>query len=350
MSEVKTGNFVHLHVHTEYSLLDGAIRIDALLDRAKADGMPAVAITDHGTMFGVVDFFEKATKAGIKPIIGCEFYVAPRTLHDKTPADHKGISHLVLLAENQEGYKNLCALATQASLDGFYHRPRIDKQILARHAKGLIGLSACLKGEIPTFVRKGNIEAADAAAKFFVDLLGENNFFLEVQNNGIPDQEIVNRGLLDMHHRLGIPLVATNDCHYLNKSDVKAHDVLLCVQTGRTVKDTGRFQFNTEDLYFKSSAEMMADFADYPGAIENTVSIADRCFVEFDFNTFHFPKFDLAAVKSEAEIFEEKVRAGYAEKMKIIRVKNPDVDESVYKERIDYEISVINSMGFPDIF
>jgi DNA polymerase-3 subunit alpha len=350
MSEVKTGNFVHLHVHTEYSLLDGAIRIDALLDRAKADDMPAVAITDHGTMFGVVDFFEKATKAGIKPIIGCEFYVAPRTLHDKTPADHKGISHLVLLAENQEGYKNLCALATQASLDGFYHRPRIDKQILARHAKGLIGLSACLKGEIPTLVRKGNIEAADAAAKFFVDLLGENNFFLEVQNNGIPDQEIVNRGLLDMHHRLGIPLVATNDCHYLNKSDVKAHDVLLCVQTGRTVKDTGRFQFNTEDLYFKSSAEMMADFADYPGAIENTVSIADRCFVEFDFNTFHFPKFDLAAVKSEAEIFEEKVRAGYAEKMKIIRVKNPDVDESVYKERIDYEISVINSMGFPGYF
>ena len=350
MSEAKTGNFVHLHVHTEYSLLDGAIRIGELLETAKADGMPAVAITDHGTMFGVVDFFEKATKAGIKPIIGCECYVAPRTLHDKTPADHKGISHLVLLAENQDGYRNLCALATQASLEGFYHRPRIDKQILAKYAKGLIGLSACLKGEIPTLIRKGKTEAADESAKFFVDLFGENNFFLEVQNNGIPDQEIVNRGLLDMHHRLGIPLVATNDCHYLNKSDVRAHDVLLCVQTGRTVKDAGRFQFKTEDLYFKSSAEMMADFADYPGAIDNTVSIADRCFVEFDFNTFHFPKFDLTATKSEAEIFEEKVRAGYAEKMKIIRGKNPDVDESVYKERIDYEISVINNMGFPGYF
>jgi DNA polymerase-3 subunit alpha len=276
MEPENTGRFVHLHVHTEYSLLDGAIRIDSLLERAKTDGMPAVAITDHGTMFGVVDFYDKALKAGIKPIIGCECYVAPRTLHDKTPADHKEVSHLVLLAETQDGYQNLCALVTQASLEGFYHRPRIDKHILARHSKGLIGLSACLKGELPSLIRKGHIEKADEAAKFFVDLFGENNFFLEVQNNGIPDQEIVNRGLLEMHQRLSIPLVATNDCHYLNKSDVKAHDVLLCVQTGRTVKDAGRFKFKTEDLYFKSSAEMIADFAGYPMAIENTKPIAYR--------------------------------------------------------------------------
>ena len=350
MPEDTTGKFVHLHVHTEYSLLDGAIRISSLLQRAKEDGMSAVAITDHGTMFGVVDFYEQAHDAGIKPIIGCECYVAPRTLHDKTPADHKGVSHLVLLAETQEGYKNLCALVTQASLEGFYHRPRIDKHLLAKHANGLIGLSACLKGEIPTLIRAGKIEEADEAAKFYVNVLGENNFFLEVQNNGIPDQEIVNCGLLEMHKRLSIPMVATNDCHYLNKTDVKAHDVLLCIQMGRTVKDPSRFKFRTEDLYFKSSAEMIADFESYPGAIENTKAIADRCYVEFDFNTFHFPKFDLNSDKPEAQIFEEKVRKGYAEKIEIIRKKDPDMDESVYRKRVDYEISVINDMGFPGYF
>ena len=350
MPEANTGRFVHLHVHTEYSLLDGAIRIDSLMQRAKEDGMTAVAITDHGTMFGVVDFYEKALKAGIKPIIGCECYVAPRTLHDKTPADHKAVAHLVLLAETQEGYQNLCAIVTQASFEGFYHRPRIDKNILAKHSKGLIGLSACLKGELPTLIRTGKMEEADEAAKFYVNLFGENNFFLEVQKNGIPDQEIVNRGLLDMHKRLSIPMVATNDCHYLNKSDVKAHGVLLCVQTGRTVNDASRFKFNTEDLYFKSSQEMITDFAGYPNAIDNTRAIADRCHVEFDFNTYHFPQFDLESDKPEADIFEEKVRIGYAKKLEIIRKKNPGMDESVYKERIDYEISVVNDMGFPGYF
>jgi len=350
MTETNTGRFVHLHVHTEYSLLDGAIRINSLLQRAKEDGMPAVAITDHGTMFGVMDFYEQALAAGIKPVIGCECYVAPRTLHDKTPADHKGVAHLVLLAENQEGYRNLCAIVTQASLEGFYHRPRIDKHILAEHANGLIGLSACLKGEIPTLIRAGKIDQADEAAKFYVNILGENNFFLEVQNNGIPDQEIVNRGLLDMHKRLSIPMVATNDCHYLNKEDAKAHDVLLCVQMGRTVDDPNRFKFRTDALYFKSSREMIADFAGYPDAIDNTKAIADRCHVEFDFNTYHFPQFDLKSSKSEAEIFEEKVRIGYAKKIEIIRKKNPEMDESVYKERVDYEISVINDMEFPGYF
>ena len=321
-----------------------------MFEKAKADSMPAVAITDHGTMFGVVDFYEQALKAGIKPLIGCECYVAPRTLYDKTPDDHKGISHLVLLAENQEGYQNLCSLVSQANLEGFYHCPRIDKHILAKHSKGLIGLSACLKGEIPSLIDSGKIKEAYDAAMFYVDLFGENNFFLEVQNNGIPYQETVNRELLEMHKRLSIPMVATNDCHYLNKSDAKAHDVLLCIQTGHTVKDASRLKFNTKDLYFKSSDEMIADFGDYPGAIENTLAIADRCHVEFDFNTFHFPKFDLNSEKSEAEIFEEKVRKGYAEKLEIIRRKNPGIDESVYKERIDYEISVINDMGFPGYF
>ncbi|MDA8405163.1 MAG: PHP domain-containing protein, partial [Desulfobacteraceae bacterium] len=190
--------FVHLHVHTEYSLLDGAIRIDGLLKRAKDDGMPAVAITDHGTMFGVIDFYEKAKETGIKPIIGCEFYVAPRTLSDRTAQDHKQMSHLVLLAENQAGYHNLCKLATTASLDGFYHKPRIDKHLLASHCQGLIGLSACLKGEIPQLLRAGKKDEADEAARFYLKLFGEHNFFLEVQHNGIPDQDIVNRGILEM--------------------------------------------------------------------------------------------------------------------------------------------------------
>ena len=344
------GRFVHLHVHTEYSLLDSSISIPALLEKAKADNMPAVAITDHGTMFGVVNFYEQAKKIGIKPIIGCECYVVPRTIHDKTPEDHKGISHLVLLAENQEGYKNLCDLVSQANLEGFYHRPRIDKQILAKHSKGLIGLSACLKGEIHSLIRAGKIKEADDAAMFYLDLFGKNNFFLEIQNSGVPYQEIVNRELLEMHKRLSIPMVATNDCHYLNKSDAKAHDVLLCIQTGSTVKDPNRLKFDSEDLYFKSSDEMITDFGGYPGAIENTLAIADRCHVEFDFNTFHFPEFDLNSEKSEAQIFEEKVRKGYAEKMEIIRKKNPGVDESVYKKQIDYEISVINNMGFPAYF
>ncbi len=342
--------FVHLHVHTEYSLLDGAIRIGKMLEKAKSDEMPAVAITDHGAMFGVVDFYEQAQKAGIKPLIGCECYVAPRTIRDKSTDDHKGISHLVLLAENQEGYKNLCSLVSQANLEGFYHLPRIDKQILAKYSKGLIGLSACLKGEIPSLLRAGKIKEADDAARFYVNLLGKNNFFLEVQNSGIPYQEIVNRELLEMHKRLSIPMVATNDCHYLNKSDAKSHDVLLCIQTGSTVKDPNRLKFNSEDLYFKSSDEMIADFSVYPGAIENTLLIADRCHVKFDFNTFHLPKFDLNSEKTEAQIFEEKVRKGYAEQMEIIRRKNPGIDESVYKKRIDYEISVINNMGFPAYF
>jgi len=343
-------NFVHLHVHTEYSLLDGAIRINELLKRAGQYQMPSVAITDHGTMFGVVDFYEKATKAGIKPVIGCECYVAPRTMQDKTPLDHKGLSHLVLLAQNQTGYQNLCQLATKASLQGFYHKPRIDKEILSQYSEGLIGLSACLKGEIPSRIQAGRIEEADEAARFYNRLFGEGNFFLEVQNNGIDVQTGVNEALREMSQRLSIPLVATNDCHYLDQKDVRAHDVLLCIQTGKTVNQTDRMKFGTEELYFKSAEQMCEAFADYPGAIGNTAEIAARCHVDFDFSTHHFPHFDLQTGKSEAELFEEKTRAGYVTRLARIQSKNPDIDPGMYKERLDYEISVINSMGFPGYF
>jgi len=342
--------FVHLHVHTQYSLLDGAIRIDALLKRAIDFGMDSVAITDHGTMFGVLDFFEKAGKAGVKPIIGCEFYVAPRNLTDKTVLDNKGLSHLVILAENPEGYRNLCKLATIAQLKGFYHKPRIDKNVLREHNKGLVGLSACLHGEIPRLINENSLDGADKAARTYLNIFGEGNFFLEVQDNGIHVQEKVNNALLDMSERLSIPLVATNDCHYLDKEDARAHEILLCVQTGKTIYDPDHFRFGTDQLYFKSREDMHNYFKNYPGALENTVSIAKRCNIDFDFKTYHFPKFETPSEQTAEKFFEQKAWEGYNQKIKRVKEKNPEIDESQYKERIKSEISTINSMGFPGYF
>ncbi|MGD9007887.1 MAG: DNA polymerase III subunit alpha [Desulfobacteraceae bacterium] len=345
-----TPDFVHLHVHTMYSLLDGAIRLDALFERAKQFDMHTVSITDHGTMFNVLEFYQKAVKAGIKPIIGCECYVAPRTLADKTPLDAKGVSHLVLLAENRVGYRNLCQLATVAQTRGFYYRPRIDKEILAQYHEGLIGLSACLHGEIPQLVKQNQMAKAEEAALFYQQLFGEDNFFLEIQNNGIPVQETVNAALQEMSAKLSIPLVASNDCHYLDKEDVRAHDVLLCVQTGKTVNDTDRFRFRTDQLYFKSKSEMADYFKDYAGAIDNSVSIAKRCDVAFDFDTYHFPKFKDDSDLSAEALFVRKTREGFERVWKLIKTKRPDADEAAYRERLDYEIGVINQMEFPGYF
>lgn len=342
--------FVHLHVHTEYSLLDGAIRINDLIARAREYNMPAVAITDHGTMYGVMDFYLQAKKAGVKPIIGCECYMAPRSRFDKTTADHQGMSHLVLLAENMDGYRNLCRLATSASIDGFYHKPRIDKKILEACHDGIIALSACLKGEIPGLIRKNQVAAADEVARYYQALFGEGNFFLELQDNNMPEQETVNAGLLDMSRRLSIPMVATNDCHYLNAGDKRAHEVLMCIQTGKTLKDDSRMKFGEGALYFKSGEAMKEAFAGYPDAVANTVAIADRCNVEFEIDKHHFPKFNLTGTESEAALFERKTRQGYDERMETLLKKNPDIDVSVYKARIDYEIDVINSMDFPGYF
>lgn len=343
-------NFVHLHIHTQYSLLDGAIRIDALLKRVADFAMDAVAITDHGTMFGALTFFEKAQKAGIKPIVGCECYVAPRRLTDKTTLDKQGLSHLILLAKNREGYRNLCKLATIAQLQGFYYKPRIDKAILKQHSKGLIGLSACLHGEIPRLIQEGRLDQADEAANFYLRTLGEGNFFLEVQNNGIDVQEQVNRTLLDMSKRLSIPLVASNDCHYLDKTDVRAHDVLLCIQTGKTVHETDRLKFRTDQLYVKSKDEMYAAFRDYPGALEHSVDIAERCNLEFDSKAYHFPKFEVAPEHTVDEIFEQKVRDGFKRILKRVKSKNPNINKKLYVERIENETSLIKSMGFSGYF
>jgi DNA polymerase-3 subunit alpha len=346
----KAADFVHLHVHTQYSLLDGAIRIDRLLKRVADFDMDAVAITDHGTMFGALTFYEKANKAGIKPIIGCECYLAPRGLKDKTSLDKSGLSHIILLAENREGYRNLCKLCTIAQLEGFYYKPRIDKKVLKHYSQGLIGLSACLHGEIPRLIQGGRIDQADKAARFYLDVFGEGNFFLEVQNNGIDIQETVNRALLDMSQRLSIPLVASNDCHYLDKTDVRAHDVLLCVQTGKTVHETDRLKFGTDQLYLKSKPEMYDAFRDYPGALENSVNIAKRCDLEFDFNSYHFPKFDVPSDHTVDEIFENMVRDGFKAVLQRIKSKNPDIDEKLYVYRMENEINLIKSMGFSGYF
>ncbi len=342
--------FYHLHLHTEYSLLDGAIRLDSLFQKCLEYGMDAVSMTDHGTMFGVAEFYEKARKKSIKPVIGCEVYVAPRTLNDKTPLDSKGLSHLVLLAKDREGYANLCKLVSIAQLKGFYYKPRIDRELLQLHSKGLIGLSACLKGDIPKNILLSRMDAADDAARFYLNIFGEGNFFLEVQENGMSVQHKVNEGILDISQRLSIPMVATNDCHYLSKGDDKAHEILLCIQTGDTFDKKDRFKFDSNQLYFKSSDEMMKSLGQYPNAIENTKEIVSRCNVEFDDKTYHFPRYAMSPDESEDDIFRKKAMEGFEDKLKRIKVSHPDIDEKIYRDRIEYEIGVILGMGFSGYF
>ncbi len=343
-------NFYHLHVHTEYSLLDGAIRLDALLNQCREFGMDAVAMTDHGTMFGAAPFNDKAGKAGIRPIIGCEMYVAPRTITHKTAQDNKGLNHLVLLAKDREGYTNLCKLASRAQLEGFYYKPRVDKELLAHYSKGLIAMSACLKGELAQRILEKKIDEADEAARFFMKTFGEDNFYLEVQHNGMAIQETVNQGLFDLSQRLSIPMVATNDCHYLSKNDVRAHAALLCIQTGDTLNNENRFKFDSDQLYFKSPQEMIDSLGQYPGAIENTCKIAARCHVEFDDKVYHFPRYETDTNETVDQIFDRQVREGFEKRLAVLKRKNPDIDEKLYRERLDYEIGIILDMGFPGYF
>ncbi|MFH1154630.1 MAG: DNA polymerase III subunit alpha [Pseudomonadota bacterium] len=342
--------FCHLHVHTEYSLLDGAIRLDSLIKRCIEFGMDAVAMTDHGTMFGAAPFHEKALKASIKPIIGCEVYLAPRTIGHKTAEDNKNLNHLVLLAKNREGYSNLCRLVSIAQLQGFYYKPRIDRDLLKRYSKGLIGLSACLKGELAQNIIHNRMEDADRAAEFYLKTLGSDNFYLEIQHNGMAVQEKVNQGLADMSRRLSIPLVATNDCHYLSSNDVRAHEALLCIQTGDTLDNSNRFRFDSDQLYFKSPDEMTATFKGFPGAIDNTREIADRCSVEFDTKTYHFPRYTNDDKENVDEIFKSQVQEGFEKRLELIRKKKPGINEKAYRDRLDYEIGVILKMGFPGYF
>lgn len=341
-------DFVPLHVHTEYSLLDGAIKIDELVQQAVHYKLPAVAITDHGGLFGAVEFYKKATKAGVKPIIGCEVYIAPGSRLDRQKANIDGLSdeaafHLILLARNRDGYRNLCRLVTKAYLEGFYYKPRIDKDLLEQFSGGLIGLSACLKGEVPFYLAHDRWELARERALWYKRVLGPDNFYLEIQSNGLEEQIDVNRKLTQLSQELHIPLVATNDCHYLRQEDTRAHDILLCIGTGKTVNDEKRMSFGTDQCYFKSPQEMKAAFADVPDAIQNTVKIAERCNFDFELGKTLLPKYEVPEGYTPGTYLEELALKGLLKKLRTALPQN-------YQDRLDFELKVIRKMGFASYF
>lgn len=334
--------FVHLHNHTCYSLLDGAVKIPDLVRQAKEMGMDAIAITDHGVMYGVIEFYKEAKKAGIKPIIGCEVYVAPRSRFDKVAGVDDSPYHLVLLAENQEGYKNLINIVSKAWVEGFYYKPRVDKSLLEKHAKGLIALSACLAGEIPSLLLKDREEEAFNKALEYKEIFGDNNFYLELQDHGLPEQRRVNTGLLKLAREANIPLIATNDVHYLRRQDASIQDIMLCIQTGKTIHDQDRMKFDTEEFYLKSPDEMRALFGDYPEALTNTVEIAQRCQVDFSFGKNHLPFYQVPKGFSAHIYLEALCQKGLAKRYEKI--------EDVHQERLNFELNIIEKMGYSSYF
>ncbi len=343
------GGFVHLHVHTQYSLLDGAIRIPDLVARTKEYKMPAVAITDHGNLFGAMDFYSQVQAAGIKPIIGCEVYIAPGSRFDQSNAGgEQKPYHLVLLCENERGYRNLCRLVSKGYQEGFYYKPRIDKDLLAENSEGLVCLSACLSGEVASAILAGDTDTAIKTAQFYKELFGENRFFVEIQENGLDDQKRANRGLLEIAGKLDLKLVATCDCHYLSKSDQKAHDILLCIQTGKKLEDIKRLSFGSDQFYFKSPEQMARDFRDVPESLKNTLAVAERCSLLLEFGRLHMPRFDLGTGETLRERFEKDARAGLQRRLKRISQLGylSTEDEKTYLERLDYEIKIIQEMGF----
>ncbi|OGR06428.1 MAG: DNA polymerase III subunit alpha [Deltaproteobacteria bacterium RIFOXYD12_FULL_50_9] len=344
-----TADFVHLHVHTQYSLLDGAIRLNDLFKKCKEFGMPAVAITDHGAMFGALEFYVKAKKAGIKPIIGCEFYVAPEDRADKKS---RSMFHLVLLAMDRTGYQNLMKLASIAQLEGFYYKPRIDYEVLRRYNEGLIALTACLHGKIPLLIAKNHDMAGAREEILFLQTIFGDRLYLEMQENNIPEQKTVNDGLKQLSAELGIKLVATNDCHYLNRSEFNAHEVLLCIQTGKTMSDAGRFRFSTDELYFKSPAEMRAAFSHCPAAITTTIEIAERCNLDLTFDDHYFPMFPVPPGETLDSLLEKAARTGLLERLGEMQEHeplSPEIEKN-YRDRLEMEIEVIKAMGFPGYF
>ena len=335
-------SFVHLHVHTEYSLLDGACRIAGMMDRVKELGQTAIAITDHGVMYGCIDFYKAAKAAGVKPIIGCEVYVSRRRMEDRVNGIDNDAYHLVLLCKDRQGYENLCLLVSEAFERGFYGKPRVDLDLLRKHHEGLIATSACLAGAIPQALLNEDYDAAKAYALNLSDIFGPDHFYLEIQDHGIAEQQPVNQGILRIARETGLPLVATNDAHYLRRADAKMQDVLLCVQTGKTVDDPNRMRFETEEFYLKSEAEMRELFPTCPEAIENTARIAERCNVEFVFNEYHLPSFPVPEGYTNEAYFRKLCADGFVERY-------PDAPES-YRERLEYEIGVISRMGYVNYY
>lgn len=334
--------FCHLHTHTEYSLLDGEASIKKLVARVAELGMESCAITDHGMMYGVVDFYRECRANGIKPIIGCEVYVAPNSRFSKVHGVDNKYSHLILLAENDIGYKNLIYLVSMGCIEGYYYKPRIDKELLRSHSEGLIGLSACIAGEIPRLLLNGQRDDAEKVLAEYIDIFGKDNFFVELQDHGLPEQKQVLPQLIDLARGAGVGLVATNDIHYLTRDDALYQDVLMCIQMERTVDDPERMRFETNEFYIKSEAEMRELFAYVPEAIENTAKIAKRCNVDFDFSTRHLPKFDVPDGMDAFDYLKMLCNKGLYERYEIV------TDE--LQQRLDYELSVIKRMGFTDYF
>ena len=335
-------SFVHLHVHTEYSLLDGACRIDRMMERVKELGQDSIAITDHGVMYGCIDFYKAAKAAGIKPIIGCEVYVARRKMADRVHGIDNEPYHLVLLCKNRQGYENLCYMVSEAFLHGFYGKPRIDLELLRQRHDGLIALSACLAGAIPQALMNESYASAKAYALQMADIMGEGNFYLELQNHGIPEQLAVNQGIGRLARETGLPLVVTNDAHYLRREDAKMQDVLLCIQTGKTVDDENRMRFSSDDFYLKSEEELRALFPGCEEAFDNTVKIAQQCNLDFVFHEYHLPAYPVPEGYTNEDFFRKLCYDGFRERY-------PDEPEE-YKQRLEYEIGVISRMGYVNYY
>ncbi|MBQ8372085.1 MAG: DNA polymerase III subunit alpha [Clostridia bacterium] len=343
------GEFVHLHLHTEYSLLDGATRISTIADKALSDGQDAVAITDHGVMYGAVEFYNALKAKGVKPIIGCEVYVAPRGRHSKEGRIDSSGHHLILLCKDAVGYKNLCYMVSESFINGFYSKPRIDMELLSAHHEGLVALSGCIGGQIPQLILAGSMAEAENAAIRMKELFGED-FYLEIQNHGMDEERRVAYGLKLLAEKLGIGLVATNDVHYLEKSDADTQATLMCIQTNNVITDGRPFGFESDEYYFKSTAEMKAMFSGFPGAVENTVKIAERCNFDFDFDHLHLPYFEPEGGLSHKEKLRLDAYDGFEERARKGRFDFTKNDRQVYIDRMEYELSVIDKMGFNAYF
>ena len=335
--------FAHLHLHTEYSLLDGACRIERLLDKIQELGQTSVAITDHGCMYGVIEFYKAAKKRGIKPVLGCEVYVAKRTRFDRVHELDSENRHLVLLCENEAGYRNLIAMVSKSWTEGFYNRPRVDFELLEQHHEGLIALSACLAGEIPKALSRNDYAGAKEAALRYREIFGPENFFLEIQDHGLENQHYVNPQIIRLSKETGIPLVVTNDCHYIEKEDSAMHHVLICIQTGRTVEDEDTLEFGSEEFYVKSEAEMRALFPELPEAADNTAKIAERCRVEIEFGKTKLPRFDPPDGSDSESFFKSLCFEG-------LKKRYGEQPEQSLLDRLSYEISVISQMGYVNYY
>jgi DNA polymerase III subunit alpha len=346
--------FIHLHNHTEYSILDGAVKIESLLKKAKEYQMDAVAMTDHGNIFGAVQFFNLAREIGVKPILGCEMYVAPKGRKNKKHSPNgPNHHHLLLLVKNETGYRNLCKLITLSYLEGFYYRPRIDKELLSKHKEGLIGLSACLKGEINEYLVQDFDLQAEQTAREYLSIFGEGHFFLEIQNHGLDEQKKIIPKIIQMGKKLNIPLVATNDVHYLEKKDSESHDVLLCIQTNKKVKDKDRIRFRSQEFYFKSDDEMSELFSSVPESLENTHRIAEQCEFILGSSGYHLPQFRPAEGFSLDEYFEKVVRDGFEKKMVFLHssIDNGELpSREEYEKRLNKEMKLVKEMGFEGYF